>query len=191
MARPIQFDEARAVDRALKLFWRKGYQAASLAELLGAMGIGRSSFYAAFGSKRRLFIRCLDLFAERLAGMLGAAGGDSPPLDALQGFFERTGSASPDARTQWGCLLVNSVIELAGVDDDLAAHAGAHLAAMERHFQTCLEAAGAAPTRAEALASVLMLVNEGLRVSSRRRLPGAQHRQPIATIFNLIRSEVV
>jgi TetR/AcrR family transcriptional regulator, transcriptional repressor for nem operon len=190
MARPIQFDEARAVDRALMLFWRKGYQAASLADLLGAMGIGRSSFYAAFGSKRRLFIRCLDLFAERLSAMLVAAGGDVPPLDALQGFFERSGSSSRGARAQWGCLLVNSVLELAGVDDGLAAHASAHLAAMERHFRACLAASGAAPARAEALASVLMLVNEGLRVSSRRNPPGAPHRQPIATIFRLIRSEL-
>jgi TetR/AcrR family transcriptional regulator, transcriptional repressor for nem operon len=77
---------------------------------------------------------------------------------------------------------------MAGVDDELAARASHHLGEMQRIFQACLHDAGATPARAEELAAMLMLFNEGIRVSSRRRLPDAQHLQPIATTFRLIRS---
>lgn len=190
MARPIQFDRSKAETRALMLFWRKGYQATSLADLLAAMGIGRSSFYAAFTDKRSLFSHCLDLFAQRTLGLINDAGADRSPLDALQGFFERSfvGAAGPS--DHWGCLLVNSVTELAGVDDALAGRASQYLAAVQKHFQTQLQDAGATPAQAEELAALLMLLNEGLRVSSRRRLPAQQHLQPIAAAFRLIRSAV-
>ncbi|MEO1614161.1 MAG: helix-turn-helix domain-containing protein [Pseudomonadota bacterium] len=54
----------------MSLFWRQGYQATSLADLLAAMEIGRSSFYAAFTDKRSLFIECLDLFSSRTIDLL-------------------------------------------------------------------------------------------------------------------------
>ncbi|MDH5577920.1 MAG: TetR/AcrR family transcriptional regulator [Betaproteobacteria bacterium] len=175
------------------LFWRKGYQASSLADLLAAMGIGRSSFYAAFTDKRSLFIECLDLFSARTLEMLQRARTEMRPVDALQSFFERNviGAGGAGAvRGHWGCMLVNTVLEMAGVDDDLAARASHHLGEMQRVFQACLQDAGAAPARAEDLAATLMLLNEGIRVSSRRRLPDAQHLQPIATTFRLIRSAI-
>ena len=191
MARPIEFDRPKAVNRALALFWRKGYQATSLADLLAAMDISRSSFYAAFTDKRSLFIECLDLFSARTLDMLHQARAEMSPVDALQSFFERNFVGAHGAgavRGHWGCMLVNTVLEMAGVDDDLAARASHHLGEMQRIFQACLQDAGAEPVRAEELAAMLMLLNEGIRVSSRRRLPDAQHLQPIATTFRLIRS---
>ena len=191
MARPIEFDRPKAVNRALALFWRKGYQATSLADLLAAMDISRSSFYAAFTDKRSLFIECLDLFSARTLDMLHQARAEMSPVDALQSFFERNFVGAHGAgavRGHWGCMLVNTVLEMAGVDDDLAARASHHLGEMQRIFQACLQDAGAEPVRAEELAAMLMLLNEGIRVSSRRRLPDAQHLQPIATTFRLILS---
>jgi TetR/AcrR family transcriptional repressor of nem operon len=191
MARPIEFDRPKAVNRALALFWRKGYQATTLADLLAAMHISRSSFYAAFTDKRTLFIECLDLFSARTLDMLHHARSEMPPVDALQSFFERNFVGAHGAgavRGHWGCMLVNTVLEMAGVDDDLAARASHHLGDMQRIFQAYLQDAGAEPARAEELAAMLMLFNEGIRVSSRRRLPDAQHLQPIATAFRLIRS---
>lgn len=196
MARPVEFDRSKAVNRALVLFWRKGYQASSLADLLAAMGIGRSSFYAAFTDKRTLFLECLDLFAGRTAELMQRTRAEMPPLDALQFFFERnvmgvpgSGVAASTSR-RWGCMLVNTVLEMAGVDDELAERASGHLSDVQRIFEECLQEAGAGATRARELAAMLMLVNEGIRVSSRRQLPDAQHLQPIATTFGLIRSAV-
>lgn len=193
MARPLEFDRSKAVNRALVLFWRKGYQATSLADLLTAMGIGRSSFYATFTDKRSLFIECLDLFSSRTLEMLQRSCAEMPPIDALQHFFERSFISVQGAgatRGHWGCMLVNTVLEMAGVDDDLAARASLRMDGLQRVFRACLEDAGASPDRADELAAMLVLFNEGVRVSSRRRLPDAQHLQPIATTFRLIRSVI-
>jgi TetR/AcrR family transcriptional repressor of nem operon len=190
MARPIEFDRPKTVNRALALFWRKGYQATSLADLLAAMTISRSSFYAAFTDKRSLFIECLDLFSARTLDMLQRARAEMPPIDALQNFFERDFIGARGAKGHWGCMLVNTVLEMADVDGELAARASQHLSDMQRFFQSCLKEAGATPAHAKELAAVLMLFNEGIRVSSRRRLPDAQHLQPIATTFHLIRTAI-
>src|ERR1700693_5053048 len=62
--RPRSFDLDQALDRALQVFWRKGYEGTSLADLTGAMGINRPSLYAAFGDKEALFRKALDRYAE-------------------------------------------------------------------------------------------------------------------------------
>ena len=196
MGRPVEFDRSKAVNRALVLFWRKGYQASSLADLLADMGIGRSSFYAAFTDKRSLFLECLDLFATRSVELIQRARAQMPPVDALQHFFERNfigapGSGAGASKSRhWGCMLVNTVIEMAGVDDELAQRASRHLVEVQHIFRDCLQEAGAEAGRAEELAAMLMLVNEGIRVSSRRRLSDAQHLRPIITTFGLIRTAV-
>src|SRR5438094_4245993 len=61
--RPREFHVKKALDRALKVFWRKGYQGASVLDLTKAMGINRPSLYAAFGSKEELFRKALDRYA--------------------------------------------------------------------------------------------------------------------------------
>ena len=190
MARPIEFNRPKTVNRALALFWRKGYQATSVADLLAAMTISRSSFYAAFTDKRSLFIECLDLFSARTLDMLQRGRAEMPPIDALQNFFERSFFGARGAKGHWGCMLVNTVLEMADVDSELAARASQHLSDMQRFFQSCLQEAGATPARAEELAAILMLFNEGIRVSSRRRLPDAQHLQSIAATFRLIRTAI-
>ena len=65
---PASFDVDKALDRALKVFWRKGYEGASLPDLTRAMGINRPSLYAAFGNKEALFRKALDRYAEGPAG---------------------------------------------------------------------------------------------------------------------------
>ena len=188
MGRPVEFDRPTAVNRALALFWRQGYQATSLADLLPAMGISRSSFYAAFGDKRSFFIECLDLWAARTMQLLNDQRNGLPPIDALQEFFERSVAEALGPKVNWGCMLVNTVLEMSGVDDELATRASTHMADMERIFQDSLQDAGATPAQAEKMAAMLMLFNEGIRVSSRRRLPEAQQLQSISTTFGLVRS---
>ena len=190
MSRPIEFDRPQAVNRALVLFWRKGYQATSLTDLLETMGIGRSSFYAAFRDKRIFFIECIDLFSDRTLHLLQDARSQMPPLEALENFFQRNfvGMKGTVEKKNWGCMLVNTVLEMAAVDDALSKRASHHLNKMELVFRDLLKEAGASPQQAQELAAMLMLFNEGIRVSSRRRLTDAQHLQTIDITFRLIRS---
>jgi len=185
MARPAAFDRDAALQAAMLLFWLKGYQAAALPDLLAAMAIGRSSLYAGFGDKRQLFIACLDRFAARTRTLIARARDRQPPLAALRHFFERS-FQEDRAEAVLGCLLVNTITELAGVDDDLAAIASAHLAVIEADFAACLVAVGRPPARAAELAAFLMLVNEGLRVASRRPLAHLHHLARIDTAFALL-----
>ena len=62
--RPREFSEAAALDAAMRVFWEKGYEGASLGDLTGAMGINRSSLYASFGDKEELFNRVIARYAE-------------------------------------------------------------------------------------------------------------------------------
>jgi TetR/AcrR family transcriptional regulator, transcriptional repressor for nem operon len=85
-------------------------------------------------------------------------------------------------------MLVNTVLELAGVDDDLSAQASRLLERMQSQFESCLLDAGLAPKLANDFASFLMLFNEGIRVSSRRKVPADQQMADINTTFRLLQN---
>ena len=190
MARPLEFDRDAALDRAMRVFWRQGYQAASLPDLITDMGISRSSLYAAFGDKRGLMSECLDLFAQRTLQILARARAGLPPLEALRQFFDRSVVDPPGGKAEWGCLLVNTVLEMADVDDDLSAHAAARLAQVQAGFEDCLRDAGSPAAQAAELAAFLMLVNQGLRVSSRRAQPLQARRDQVATTFRVLNAAI-
>lgn len=123
--RPRGFDRDAAIDAGVELFRRRGFEASSLEALTEAMGISRSSFYAAFGSKHGVLIAALERYsAERLAALAAIAARPDPTsalLRALSGLAE-------DAS---GCLLVNCVTELAPRDPEVAALGARHLEAIE------------------------------------------------------------
>ena len=71
IGRPRAFDMDQALDRALDVFWRKGYEGATLCDLTAAMGINPPSLYAAFGNKEGLFRKALDRYCGNSDGLLG------------------------------------------------------------------------------------------------------------------------
>ncbi len=73
LGRPREFDIEKALDKALKLFWKKGYEGTSLPELTKAMGINRPSLYAAFGNKEALFRKAIDRYIQGPACHVGIA----------------------------------------------------------------------------------------------------------------------
>src|SRR5271155_5979707 len=77
VGRPLGFDPAKALDKALRVFWKHGYEGASLTDLTEAMGINRPSMYAAFGNKEELFRKVLDRY-ENSAAAYDARGLDEP-----------------------------------------------------------------------------------------------------------------
>ncbi|MFF2950499.1 TetR/AcrR family transcriptional regulator [Kitasatospora sp. NPDC057965] len=126
MARPRTFDEDRALDAAMRAFWANGYEATSTQDLCEATGLGRSSIYNTFSSKRDLFRRSLDRYNELMTVPQVALLEDveRPPLERIRLLLARVVDGEfayrPDGRSV-GCLTVNTVVELAGRDPEAAA----------------------------------------------------------------------
>lgn len=145
--RPRAFDEDSALDGAIDVFWRLGYEGASMAELTHAMGINKPSLYAAFGNKEKLFARALEryglLYRERLDAVLAkttlyeviesylrsvaesAAGGSVPGCLSIQGGLSCAPSNAriPELLTAYRLDLEQRVSEALSKADDAAEHA--------------------------------------------------------------------
>jgi TetR/AcrR family transcriptional regulator, transcriptional repressor for nem operon len=191
MGRPAEFDRDRALEAAMRLFWGQGYGATSLEDLLSAMAIGRSSFYAAFGDKRSLFVEAVELFAARTRGMLDVSGDSEESLASIPHFFRATLLDAPRRRVVRGCLMVNTVLEMADVDSELSALAAHELEGIENFFFDCFELAqraGEYPAdrTASELAGHIMVLNQGLRVASRRGTPRSELKKRVETGLSLV-----
>ncbi len=108
--RPRAFDPDRALDRALEVFWRKGYEGASLSDLTSAMRINRPSLYAAFGDKQTLFRRALDRYAEGPASHALDALNEPTARAAVERLLYTSVDAMTDAHNPRGCLLVQGAL---------------------------------------------------------------------------------
>ena len=171
MARTKEFEPLMALDAAMELFWRKGYEAASMRELLDAMGIGRGSFYDTFGDKHALFLSALDRFQEvRTSWVEEVLFGEG--LDGIEEVFRRSLDGLFQFQPRRGCLLANSAVELAPHDPDVAARISSYIRRTEDAFQGALERArdrGEIRSEADPRALARFLVNtlHGLRVLAR------------------------
>lgn len=121
VGRPIQFNPDLARTAAMEVFWRKGYEATSLQDLLEAMGLSKSSFYQAFGSKHQLFGECLDHFRERqVRQMTKRLSASSSALEFLRGFLLSVAAEARRRDAPKGCLIMNTATEFAGRDPVIA-----------------------------------------------------------------------
>ncbi len=120
MGRPAKFDRRAAVERVMNEIWRHGFEACSVKAISETLGITRSSFYNAFGSREALFLEALELyFSLSPDKALAAMDNKTSILKVLTNVFRevcRRRAADPEAR---GCMAVNCVAELVGVDDTL------------------------------------------------------------------------
>ena len=101
--RPRQFDRDAALDKAMRLFWERGYEGTSVEDLAGALGIGKPSLYAAFGPKEQLFHEALDLYESLYGGALD----DAPTArGAIGGLLRRNAEYYADPNVPSGCMIV-------------------------------------------------------------------------------------
>jgi TetR/AcrR family transcriptional repressor of nem operon len=112
MPRPREFDSAKVLDKATRLFWRRGYGGTSLNDLETEMGIGRTSIYAAFGGKEELFLQVVDhydaTYSIKLRTALNAGGSVRV---AVARYFEELMIAFTDPNLPLGCLITNVAVE--------------------------------------------------------------------------------
>jgi TetR/AcrR family transcriptional regulator, transcriptional repressor for nem operon len=117
VARPRAFDENDVLDRAMQVFWRRGYQATTLADLLGAMALSKSSFYETFGTKRDLLLVALGRYAgSGMGGLIAPLLDPDASRPAIEATFANLvrHACSEDGRR--GCLVGNTLGEVAPND---------------------------------------------------------------------------
>ena len=170
-----RFDTAAVLDRAMRAFWARGYEATSMQDLVDCMGINRGSLYATFGDKRSLFIQALRHydFKHREAWVAALAAAKSP-RDSILAAFDGAISAVLDQDSRDGCLLVNTALELSPHDQEISGIVAEGLAGMEAFFRDRIEAgqrSGEIPAQIDALETgrALLGLFVGLRVLSRSR----------------------
>ena len=137
--RPRAFDPDAALDRAMHVFWAKGYEGASLSDLTRAMRINRPSLYAAFGNKEQLFSKVLDRYVDGPLAYFGKALAAPKARDVIEQIFFGAAKMAGDPRIPAGCLMVQGALavgDAAGsVRKEIAARRAAAKAALHRRFQ--------------------------------------------------------
>ncbi len=113
--RPRSFDPEVALDRAVEVFWKHGFQDASLHELTEAMGLSKPSLYAAFGDKEALYLKTLERYVARLFERHAAALDDEPDgRRAIQGFLRSLAGMLADPVLPGGCFIINGTADCGG-----------------------------------------------------------------------------
>jgi TetR/AcrR family transcriptional regulator, transcriptional repressor for nem operon len=138
------FDEEEAVERALAVFWAKGYEGASLQLLATAMQINKSSLYNAFGSKNELFTRSLLKYDREVRrAMLDSLESMDDPLKAIYLMFDSAIDESRKDPDSKGCLLINTAFELPQHSEETRVFVAAGLLDIELFFKGLIERAQA------------------------------------------------
>jgi AcrR family transcriptional regulator len=139
MGRPRSFDIDRALDRALQVFWRKGYEGTSLSDLTKAVGVNRPSLYAAFGDKEALFRKALDRYLNGPAAYTQKALKEPTARAVVERLLRGAADLNTAQRNPGGCLTVQGALACGEAGDsirqELAAYRAAGEAALRRRFQ--------------------------------------------------------
>jgi TetR/AcrR family transcriptional repressor of nem operon len=171
MPRPREFEPEQVLDTAMREFWARGYRATSVDDLVRATGVKPGSLYSAFpGGKHALLMGSLDRYSRLVVPeKLGDLSEPGASLAEVRAYFDGLVSdlLSPEGRQ--GCLLVNSAIENAAADPEVAAVVRGHHARLEKCFTTALRTAqqrGEIPAAVDPVARAkgLVAASQGLMV---------------------------
>ena len=169
MAGVKQFDRSDVLDRAMALFWKRGYEATSIQDLVQATGINRGSIYGTFGDKKNLFLAVLDRYAEKIGTPLMAELSDPDPRRAIEKMFDSIIRRTSDPRFPRGCLSTNTSLECPASGDEItrriAEMMGQQESAIYRAIrQAQVEGSLNSELDARALARFFTAVAQGLNV---------------------------
>jgi TetR/AcrR family transcriptional repressor of nem operon len=176
-----QFDPEIALEKAMQLFWAKGYAATGLNELLETMEIGRKSLYDTFGNKRTLYIKALDRYSQTIVSEIYRAlnNPDRPALENVRAVMRDLAAEHSKAMSP-GCLLGVSMAQVRTDDAEMAAVLRKHMQRVERAYHKAFAMAQAEgdlkpTTNVRNLARLFMSAHQGLaligRVTATRDVP--------------------
>ncbi|MFD8010787.1 TetR/AcrR family transcriptional regulator [Streptomyces sp. NPDC058955] len=183
MARTKEFDPGAALQAALDLFWARGYEATSMADLVEHLGIGRASIYATFGNKHELYLKALDRYLEtRDPGLVEELSAPGPALPAVRALVRRfAAEATAEHERLNGCFVTNSAAELAPRDPAVARRVELSWEQIETLLHSALtraRAQGELPEERDprALSRMLLVLLQGIRVVGKASTDAARVR---------------
>src|SRR6266404_5110357 len=167
--RPRAFDPDAALERAMHVFWAKGYEGASLSDLTRAMRINRPSLYAAFGNKEELFSKVLDRYMDGPLAYFGKALAAPKARDVVEQIFLGAARMAGDPTVPAGCLMVQGALAVGDAAGSVRKEAAARRIAAEVALRRRLQRAkreGDLPQNADPteLARYVMTVLQGMAV---------------------------
>ena len=190
------FDPDEVVLGALSAFWQRGFERTNMPELLDSMGVGRASFYNAFGSKRDVFLRILKLYFEtvdtHLAGLISNASDSNSAVASLVDGMLDVARSTESTITGWrGCLIGNTALELGSDDREIVDQLSIGVDVLRAQFKRALSlpsADGVKRTNVEIERSALHLVAsvQGLLVLAKSGLSDADIKSTRAAMLTTI-----
>ncbi|MDO8978119.1 MAG: TetR/AcrR family transcriptional regulator [Afipia sp.] len=171
MGRPREFDLDQALENALHVFWEKGYEGASMADLTEAMGITKPSLYAAFGNKEELFRKAFDSYADGPAGYTKLALQQPTARAVIEHLLYGEVDAVTDPDCPAGCLSINGALTCGDAAESIKQELVARRAKFESDLRERFEQArsdGDLPAHADAevLARYASTIAQGIAVQA-------------------------
>jgi TetR/AcrR family transcriptional repressor of nem operon len=192
MGRNFEFSREETLNRAMQVFWQKGYKATIMRDLIKEMGIQPGSIYNTFGDKHSLFLEALKHYGEVVtANALKILERDASPMENLQIFFNEIILRPADKKCR-GCLLVNTVVELAPHDSETADIAKEIMQKIETAFYNCLKKSrdyGEIPKEKNirALSKFFASSTHGLLVTGKSNTSQEEMRDVVNVIFESLK----
>ncbi len=169
--RPTNFDHEEALDKALHVFWSRGYEGASMAELTEALGINRPSIYAAFGNKEALFRKALTRYLAGPAAFVGEAMREPTARQVAEKFLMRAVDFFSDKNTPNGCMIVQGALTCgqgaSKIQQELAAYRSSIETTLTKRFELA-KTQGDLPLdlNAKQLAKYIATIHQGMSVQA-------------------------
>ncbi|QJX47975.1 TetR/AcrR family transcriptional regulator [Hymenobacter taeanensis] len=175
MARPAKYDRDVMLEKALDLFWTRGYEATSVQDLLTGLDIHRGTLYDSFGDKHTLYLEVLDFYQKKVgAKLLTILQQPGSKKAAIQALFQTMVNNFATDNGRRGCLYTNATMELSLCDEQVAAKVALSQQQLGQGLLKALQeaqAAGEIPSRSpqelQVLAAFLLNNLQGLRVLAR------------------------
>ena len=169
--RPLAFNQDDALERALQIFWSRGYEGASMAELADALGINKPSIYATFGNKEALFRKALAKYLAGPAAFIGEAMKEPTAHLVVEKFLLLAVDFFSDKNTPNGCMIVQGALTCSAgsalIQQELVAYRKSYEDALAQRFEQAITQGDLpAHVNAAALAKYLTTIHQGMSVQA-------------------------